>query len=53
MPRCCPRRGSWQPTSSSSAATSSSIRFGEFLRIGVPITVATLAWGAAWLWMTG
>ena len=29
------------------------IGFGEFLRIGVPVTVATLAWGAAWLWMTG
>jgi Na+/H+ antiporter NhaD/arsenite permease-like protein len=29
------------------------IRFGEFLRIGVPVTVATLTWGAVWLWMTG
>ena len=35
------------------AADGVQIRFGEFLRIGVPVTVATLAWGAAWLWLTG
>lgn len=29
------------------------IGFGEFLRIGVPVTLATLAWGVAWLWITG
>jgi Na+/H+ antiporter NhaD/arsenite permease-like protein len=35
------------------AAEGVQIRFSEFLRIGVPVTVATLAWGAAWLWLTG
>jgi len=35
------------------AADGVQIRFGQFLRIGVPVTAATLAWGAAWLWMTG
>ena len=29
------------------------IGFGEFLRIGVPVTVVTLAWGIGWLWLTG
>ena len=35
------------------AAEGVQIGFGEFLRIGVPVTAATLGWGAAWLWMTG
>ena len=35
------------------AAEGVQIGFGEFLRVGVPVTVATLGWGAAWLWMTG
>ena len=35
------------------AAEGVQIRFGEFLSVGVPVTVATLAWGAAWLWITG
>ena len=35
------------------AAEGVQIGFGEFLRIGVPVTVATLVCGAAWLWMTG
>ena len=35
------------------AAEGVQIGFGEFLRIGVPVTVATLGCGAAWLWMTG
>jgi hypothetical protein len=24
----------------------------DYLRIGLPVTVATLAWGSAWLWMS-
>ena len=35
------------------AAEGVQIGFGEFLRIGVPVTVATLVWGVAWLWITG
>jgi Na+/H+ antiporter NhaD/arsenite permease-like protein len=35
------------------AAEGVQIGFSEFLRIGVPVTVATLACGAGWLWMTG
>ena len=35
------------------AAEGVQIGFGEFFRVGVPVTVATLACGAAWLWMAG
>jgi Na+/H+ antiporter NhaD/arsenite permease-like protein len=35
------------------AAEGVQIRFAEFLRIGVPVTVTTLTLGAAWMWMTG
>jgi Na+/H+ antiporter NhaD/arsenite permease-like protein len=30
-----------------------SIRFGEFFRIGLPLTVGTLVIGSVWLWMRG
>jgi Na+/H+ antiporter NhaD/arsenite permease-like protein len=29
------------------------IGFREYLRIGLPVTVATLIWGSAWLWISG
>lgn len=28
------------------------VGFRDYLRIGLPVTVATLAWGSAWLWMS-
>jgi len=28
------------------------IGFREYLRIGLPVTVATLVWGSAWLWIS-
>jgi len=35
------------------AAEGVQIGFGEFLRVGVPVTVATLVCGAVWLWVAG
>ena len=35
------------------AAEGVQIGFGEFLHVGVPVTVATLACGAWGLWMAG
>ena len=29
------------------------ISFGEYLRVGLPVTVLTLAFGLLWLWLTG
>jgi Na+/H+ antiporter NhaD/arsenite permease-like protein len=34
------------------AAEGVDVSFGEFIRIGLPITVATLTFGSVWLWMT-
>jgi Na+/H+ antiporter NhaD/arsenite permease-like protein len=28
------------------------VGFREYLRIGLPVTVATLIWGSAWLWIS-
>jgi Na+/H+ antiporter NhaD/arsenite permease-like protein len=28
------------------------VGFREYLRIGLPVTVATLLWGSAWLWIS-
>ena len=28
------------------------VGFRDYLRIGLPVTVATLAWGSAWLWIS-
>src|SRR5262245_9821257 len=29
------------------------VGFREYLRIGLPVTVATLTWGSVWLWISG
>jgi Na+/H+ antiporter NhaD/arsenite permease-like protein len=34
------------------AAEDVHIGFREYLRIGLPVTVATLVWGTTWLWMS-
>jgi len=34
------------------AAEGVSIRFADYIRIGLPVTLATLAVGTAWLWIT-
>jgi hypothetical protein len=34
------------------AAEGVRISFSDYLRIGLPVTAATLAMGAAWLWWT-
>ena len=34
------------------AANGIAIGFGEYVRIGLPVTVATLAFGTSWLWVT-
>ncbi len=34
------------------AARGVRIQFGEYLRIGVPVTLATVAFGSLWLWAT-
>jgi Na+/H+ antiporter NhaD/arsenite permease-like protein len=34
------------------AAEGVEIGFREYFRIGLPVTLATLAFGAAWLWVT-
>jgi Na+/H+ antiporter NhaD/arsenite permease-like protein len=34
------------------AAEGVRIGFGEYVRIGLPVTLATLAFGTAWLWLT-
>ena len=28
------------------------VGFREYLRIGLPVTIATLLWGSAWLWIS-
>ena len=34
------------------AADGAPIGFSEYFRIGLPVTLATLAFGTAWLWIT-
>jgi Na+/H+ antiporter NhaD/arsenite permease-like protein len=35
------------------AAEGVDVRFGDYFRVGLPVTVATLALGSVWLWLTG
>lgn len=37
----------------SAAAEGVHVRFRQYLRLGVPVTVATLVMGSAWLWLIG